>query len=201
MTTATQPREPEMGLTFEKVWAMFQETDRRMRELREETDRRMRESSEETDRKIQEVSQQIGRLGNRFGELAEHLVAPNLLEKFKALGFTFTKYFPNAEIRGEDGQLLAEIDIFLENGDCSMAVEVKAQLKSAGVDEHVKRMEVIRRDADAHGDTRKLYGAVAGAIVHPRVRDYAVEMGFYVAAQSGDTMNIDVPEGFVPKAW
>jgi hypothetical protein len=25
-------REPEMGLTFEKVWAMFQETDRKMQE-------------------------------------------------------------------------------------------------------------------------------------------------------------------------
>ncbi|MDR1175203.1 MAG: hypothetical protein LBK83_07025 [Treponema sp.] len=26
-------RKPEMGLTFEKVWAMFQETDRKMKEI------------------------------------------------------------------------------------------------------------------------------------------------------------------------
>ena len=34
---ATQAREPEMGLTFEKVWAMFQESDRCMQKLNEET--------------------------------------------------------------------------------------------------------------------------------------------------------------------
>ena len=66
-----QPREPQMGLTFEQVWAMFQESDRRMREMNEkadrrseETDRRMREINEkadrrskETDKKIQEIAQ------------------------------------------------------------------------------------------------------------------------------------------------
>ncbi|MDR1048702.1 MAG: hypothetical protein LBL51_03010 [Synergistaceae bacterium] len=36
MTTA-RTREPEMGLTFEKVWAMFQESDRRMQKMKEET--------------------------------------------------------------------------------------------------------------------------------------------------------------------
>ena len=46
MTTATQPREPEMGLTFEKVWAMFQESDRRMQKLSEETDRKMQETAQ-----------------------------------------------------------------------------------------------------------------------------------------------------------
>jgi hypothetical protein len=34
-------REPEMGLTFEKVWAMFQETDRKM----QETDRKMQKTA------------------------------------------------------------------------------------------------------------------------------------------------------------
>jgi hypothetical protein len=56
MTTAAQTREPEMGLTFEKVWAMFQESDRRMQELSKETDRKIQEVAQqirETDRKIQ----------------------------------------------------------------------------------------------------------------------------------------------------
>ena len=37
-----QAREPQMGLTFEKVWAMFQESDRQLDKLRE--------SQQETDR-------------------------------------------------------------------------------------------------------------------------------------------------------
>ncbi|MDR2363952.1 MAG: hypothetical protein LBD65_06015, partial [Spirochaetaceae bacterium] len=77
-------REPQMGLTFEKVWAMFQETDRQIQEMSRETDRQIREMSRETDRKI-------SKLGSRVGELVEHLVAPNLLEKFKQYGFQFRK--------------------------------------------------------------------------------------------------------------
>jgi hypothetical protein len=77
-----QEREPARGLTFEDVWAMFQETDRQMKE----TARRMRE----TDRKI-------GEPGNRFGEVAEHLVTPNLVEKFRAPGYAFTRAGPNVE--------------------------------------------------------------------------------------------------------
>ena len=47
-------REPEMGLTFEKVWAMFQETDRKFKE---------------TDRKI-------SKLGSRIGDLVEEMIVP-----------------------------------------------------------------------------------------------------------------------------
>jgi hypothetical protein len=43
----TQTREPEMGLTFEKVWAMFQELDRRIQKMAEETDRRIQKMTEE----------------------------------------------------------------------------------------------------------------------------------------------------------
>ncbi|MDR2175970.1 MAG: hypothetical protein LBO82_08580, partial [Synergistaceae bacterium] len=106
MTATTETREPEMGLTFEKVWAMFQESDRRMQKLNEETAQQMRETDrkiqevarriEETDRQMKETGRQmkqtdvqIGKLGNRFGELAEHLVAPNIIQKFNALGFHF----------------------------------------------------------------------------------------------------------------
>jgi hypothetical protein len=32
-------------------------------------------------------------------------------------------------------------------------------------------------------------------------RDYAVKSGFYVIEQSGDTLKIDMPKGFKPKAW
>ncbi|MDR1621025.1 MAG: hypothetical protein LBS00_01480 [Synergistaceae bacterium] len=97
--------------------------------------------------------------------------------------------------------LALEIDLFLENGDCAVAVEVKANLDNEDVEKHVKRMEKLHRYADAHWDARKFYGGVAGAIVSDEVREYALENGFYVVTQSGDTMTIDVPDGFTSKAW
>jgi hypothetical protein len=204
--TATQPREPEMGLTFEKVWAMFQESDRRM----QESDRRMREMSEETDRKIQEVArhiketdQQLGRLGNRFGELAEHLVAPNIAEKFNALGFHFDDISELRRIIKDEGsgQKIAEFDILLENDDSIIGVEVKSRPSCDDVQDHVRRLEILRLNKDKKGDKRKIYGALAGAIMFDDVKTAALKAGFYVITQTGDTVKIDIPEGFVPKAW
>jgi hypothetical protein len=201
-----QPRthEPQMGLTFEKVWAMFQETDRKMQETdrkMQETDRKMRESHQETERVLRETSRIVGDLGNKFGELAEHLVAPNIAEKFNALGYSFTYVTNHTKIRDGNGQIMAEVDVLLNNRDFVMAVEVKAQPTEEHVREHVKRMEALRRYADAHGDGRKHIGAIAGAIMNDQVKRYAFKSGFYVIEQSGDTVKVGAPEGFKPREW
>jgi hypothetical protein len=62
-------------------------------------------------------------------------------------------------------------------------------------------MQGLRRYADEHGDRRRLVGAVAGAVMSDGVKPYALKNGFYVIEQSGDTVAIDMPEGFVPKEW
>ena len=173
-------------LTFEKVWAMFQETDRQFKETRKQM--------KETDRKI-------GELGNRFGELAEHLVAPSIKEKFNALRFTFDTVSQNVQISDSSKRCIAEIDLMLENGDTVMAVEIKAKPLQKHVDEHVQRMEVLRRRADARNDIRKFQGAIAGAIMSESVRDYAHKTGFYVIEQTGDTVKINIPVDFTPREW
>ena len=189
------------ALTYEKVWEMFQEmsreTDRRMRESREqmqESDREIREQMRETDR-------MIGELGNRFGELAEHLVAPSINEKFKDFGFTFEEISRDKTIKDSSGKFLAEIDILLENGDVVIAVEVKAKPVEKDVEKHITRMEILRHRADLRKDTRKFQGAIAGAIMNDEIRRHINKAGFYAIEQTGDTVKISVPEGFVPKQW
>jgi hypothetical protein len=57
MTSAAQAAEQAKGLTFEKVWAMFQETDKKFQETDkkfQETDKKFQESRAEYDRKFQE---------------------------------------------------------------------------------------------------------------------------------------------------
>ena len=186
----TQTVDYPRGLTFEKVWAMFQETDRKMEKLNQET----REQMKETDRKI-------GELGNRFGELAEHLVAPNINEKFNELGFTFEQLSQNVKISDASKQCIAEIDLLLENGDTVLAVEIKAKPLQKDVNEHVKRLKILRHRADLRKDTRKFQGAIAGAIMNEAVRTYAHKTGFYVIEQTGDTVKITIPKGFKPKEW
>jgi hypothetical protein len=179
-------RQPEMGLTFEKVWAMFQETDRKF---------------QETDRKMKETDRKISKLGSRLGDLVEELIVPNILEKFNRLGYVFGKVAPNVRYSDSRGQIIAEVDILLENGDAVLAVEVKTTLTDNDVRDHGVRMEKLRRYADEHRDRRKLLGAVAGAIVSEEVKAFAVKNGFFVLEQSGDTVRISIPEGFKPREW
>ena len=192
------------GLTFEKVWAMFQETDRRMKETdrqMKETDRKFQKTREEIRKQMKETDRKIGELGNRFGELAEHLVAPNIKEKFKALQYNFEHISLDHEISDAEGNCIAEIDIMLENGDTVMAVEVKAKPSQKDVDEHIKRMEILRSRADARNDKRKYQGAIAGAVMKDEVRRYAHKAGFFVIEQTGDTVKINIPKGFTPREW
>jgi hypothetical protein len=62
-------------------------------------------------------------------------------------------------------------------------------------------MEKLRRYWDGHNDKRKLIGAVAGAIMEDKVKALALDMGFYVIVQSGDTVKIEAPQGFTPRIW
>jgi hypothetical protein len=221
-----QTREPQMGLNFEKVWAALMESredfDRRMREshekaeremqaLREsqrETERLLRESQQETERLLRETARQmkktdesLGKLGIRFGDLAEHLVAPGIEEKFNALGYHFKGITPHQKIKNEKGEVIAEIDILLENDDYSVAVEVKSKPKKDDVDDFKERLGVLRKYKDGIPDLRKIHGAIAGAVFEDSVKKAALKAGFYVIEQTGDTMKINVPKGFKPKEW
>jgi hypothetical protein len=191
---------PQRGLTFEDVWVAMMETDRRFKE----TDRQFKETDKqfkETDRLIKEMDKQIGELGNRFGELAEHLVTPNIAEKFRALDYAFTKAGPDVVFLRHNGTFLAEVDVWLENGEFALAVEVKSKLRKEHVDDHLKRMDVLRAYLDERNDTRKLLGAVAGAIVPPDLKNYTLKKGFYLIEQAGDTVKIEPPAGFKPRVW
>ncbi|MDR2179658.1 MAG: hypothetical protein LBP21_05085, partial [Synergistaceae bacterium] len=59
MTTVTDVRQPEMGLNFDKVWAVLQENAKQIRETNEQ----IKKSSEETDRKLRETAKQIKEAG------------------------------------------------------------------------------------------------------------------------------------------
>jgi chromosome segregation ATPase len=209
------------GLTFEKVWAMFQETDRRMKETDQrmketdqrmkETDRRMKETDqqiketgrlvEETSRQMKETGRRLGDITNRFGEVVEYMVMPNLVAKFGELGFTFTKA-NRTEITDEEHDVVTEIDALLENGDMVMAVEIKSKPNAKDIDGHIKRMEKLRRYADLHNDTRKYLGAMAGVVFSRSAKIYALKKGLYVIEPSGNTFAITEPKGAnQPGVW
>ena len=203
MTVTERPMPTGEGLTFEKVWAMSQETDRKLQELFltiKETDRQMKESAERLDKQMQETDRRLGKLGNRMGEIIEYMVAPNLREKFRELGLNFPQVHQNSNVADYDNNIFLEIDVKLENGDKVMLVEVKTKPTTRDVQDHIRRLKKMRKFADLHGDRRTFLGAVAGAVMTNNVKEYVLKQGFFAIEPSGETFKI-IPPDNKPKEW
>ena len=209
------------SITLEKVWELFRENDRRAAERQAEYDRKRelekaeydkrwaesekrwaetKETWDKADRRITESNRKLGGIEKTFGDLVEHLVAPGVEDRFRELGFEFK--LTGESIRLKDGRTcLSEIDLFLENDDRVMAVEVKAKPRIDDIEEHTDRLAKLRAYYSGRGDRRQIHGAIAGAVFGEGEKKAALKAGFYVIVQSGDTMRMDIPEGFVPGVW
>jgi len=177
------------------------EAERRQAEAEKEAERRQKEW-EKTERIVRRTNKQLGDLHRRFGQLAEHLVAPNIHKRFNELGYHFGSHAPGGiKIFDEQGKTKTEIDFLLENGETIMALEVKTKPAIKDVEHHIRRLEILRDHRRGLNDRRTIQGAIAGAIFGPEEKKAVVEAGLYVVEQSGDTMKIDVPDGFVPREW
>jgi len=183
-----QPNYPK-GITFEQVWAALMEN-------REQ----MKKSKEAWEKSQDEWNKRFGEMTNRFGEIVEYMIAPNLKEKFKELGFIFQRSNKDTEFADFDNNINFEVDIMLENGYKAMLVEVKTKLSTEDVKDHIERLEKMRKYADLHDDKRTFLGAVAGVVTPPNVKNFALNKGFFVIEPSGETFNITLPDG-KPKEW
>ena len=171
--------------SFETVWAILQENAIQLKE--------MAEQQKATDK-------QLGKLGRRMGEVVEYMVAPNLREKFRELGYDFPSANQNSDVSDYKNNIFLEIDVKLENGDKVMLVEVKTKLTTEHVNSHIERLEKMRIYADLHGDKRAFLGAVAGIVTTSNVKEYALKQGLFVIEPSGETFNITPPNN-KPKEW
>ncbi|MCL1991655.1 MAG: hypothetical protein FWG66_01745 [Spirochaetes bacterium] len=220
----------ESPATPAEIWAILRETARRQEEAAAESSRRQAEyeksraeAAEESNRRqakldrqlkalarrinkvsqsVKEVNESTGKIQNRYGEVLEYMVEPNLLHKFREFGFAFEKSKIGERINRENQGEDAQVDIRLFGAEQDMLVEVKSKPSIDDVKDHLERMAKVRAYYDKTGNKRKLFGAVAGMIITDPVRQFAQESGFYVIKPSGDTFDISVPEvTFAPCQW
>jgi hypothetical protein len=197
----TESQEPQMGLTFEKVWAammaMSQAADKRHQELERAADKRYRKTA----LLVKNLAKNVGGVNHTLGRLMEAMYAARLWDKFGAFGYDFTSGSPNKKF-WKDGQTIAEADIFLENGLYVMAVEVKTDLDTDDVDDHLERLATIRGYMDDRGDKRILVGAIGGGIEPVDVVKYAQKKGLHVVGWSGDNVTVvQAPPSFKAREW
>jgi len=192
----------QVPLTHESILEMFREIGEQMKE----TDRKFQETErrfQETERFVKQTSTDIGNLGSRIGEIVENMVKGDIVAKFQAFDYEIDDYCEKKKFNNKKLGVHGEIDLFLENGDIAILIEIKTTLETKDVRKHIDRLEKFRLYVDAKGvDKRHFIGAVAGAVIEGEAEEFAHENGIYVIVQSGKAVDIVTPpEGFVAKKW
>ncbi|MDR0670385.1 MAG: hypothetical protein LBF95_09925 [Treponema sp.] len=221
--TAEEAVERGKSLNFEKIWAIFAEIGQRQvktdgqiaeigqkqaesaEQIKEIGQRQVKTDEQLTrlEKTVARVSENVGGLNGSMGELIETLFAPHLGEKFDGYGYNLKRIFHRVNIYDETSRQRGEIDILLSNTTVCMAVEVKRWLdKTEKVDDHIRRMQLIREYPPAETKGKKLLGAIVGGVVNPEVQRYAERNGFFVLELTGEDVRLlEPPDDFKPKEW
>ena len=192
-----------------------QESQRHLRESQQETQKQIlktqlqmeesqlqiKESQQRAEKIVADLSKYIEGLCNTLGRFTESLFTNELWMKFIELGFPVTRQSNHMKFC-DSKKVLAEVDLFIENEEYAIPVDIKTDLFERHVDDHLERIVIVRNYLNARGDNRKLIGAVAGGTVPENVLRYAQNRGLYVIIQNGDSVAIaDMPEGFKAHEW
>lgn len=201
---ASQPTYDDILVLMKELFISQKETDRKFQETDrkfQETDQKFRDTDrkfQQTNREVKAVTASVGRLGNRLGEFVEEAVRPAAVKLFQQCGIEVHEVQQNISVK-RDGEGL-EIDLLVVNDKDTVAIECKSHLSIDDVNEHLERLDKIKRLIPRYKENRVL-GAVAGMVIPENVATYAIRKGLYVIAQNGEHLELSNSSAFIPKAW
>ena len=179
-----------MTTTAEDIWRILRE----LSESQKETDLKF----QDTDRRIKEVNAIVGKLGNRLGEFVEESVRPAAVRLFRERGIEVHEVHQNISSK-RDGEAF-ELDLLVVNDDDIVAIECKSNLSIDDVNEHLRRLEKLKRLLPGYAHKR-VFGGLAAMVIPDNVALYAYRKGLYVIGQNGDQMEIRNDNKFVAGVW
>jgi len=197
-----------MSAVADEIWEILRENSVQLDKLRKsheefrqaqkETERIIEKIQRETSREIEKVNKNVGRLTNRLGEFVEEAVRPAAVKLFRERGIDVHEVQQNIVVK-RDGEGL-EIDLLVVNDKDTVAIECKSNLSIDDVNEHLERLEKIKRLIPRYKDNRIL-GAVAGMVIPANVAAYAIRKGLYVIGQNGEQLELQNDASFKAKVW
>ena len=211
-TNSSPPADTESinsPLSFEKVWLMFQETDKRFKETDkiltekfQETDRILTEKFQETDNKFKETDKKLNKLEQLFtsqwGKLVESLVEGDVIKILNERGIEVTDTLRRRTGR-RDG-IDYEFDIIAINGTDIVIIEVKTTLRPGDVRDFLKKLKQAKNWMPEYSD-KNIYGAMAFISEDAGTAAMAEKKGLFVIRATGDSASIINQENFQPKIW
>ena len=191
---ALQAAQVETDRIIKELSAEIKETSREIKE----NSREIKEVQKETAREIKAVNTSIGRLSNRLGEFVEEAVRPSAVRLFRERGIDVHEVHQNVTSNREGSAF--EIDLLVVNNQDVVAIECKSNLSIDDVNEHLERLEKIKRFLPDHVNKR-ISGAVAGMVIPANVATYAIKKGLYVIGQNGEHLELRNEKSFTAKTW
>jgi PII-like signaling protein len=192
----------EIELTKQDILELFAEQSKQLKKQSDEFHQRLLEGDKRLERSQTDFDKKLGQLAGTWGKFVAEMVKPKIVELFKEKGIQIETTIQSVE-GFKDGQKYYEIDLLLINTDVAVVVEVKSSLSIDDVNEHLERIEKIRKVSpkriDLSGIT--IYGAVAGMIVEGEADKYAYKKGLFVLRQRGNIVEIVNDFKFKPKEW
>jgi hypothetical protein len=192
---AAEPvEEYKRPLTFENVWQLFQETDKKFQDLArrfEETDQMFRD----TDKKMKKLDDLFT---SQWGKLIESLVEGDLIRMLNERGIPVRNTAERS--KGSHEGLSYEFDIIAENGKEVVFVEVKTTLKPPNVNEFINKLRQVKKWYPKYRDN-KVIGAVAYLKADAGSEKMAENKGLFVIRATGSSASIINPPDFKPKAF
>jgi len=191
--------------TFESVWAAFQETDRKikevaaqqaetdriLRESRIETDRIIKENAEqqaETDRIVREVSKRLGGMAHSHGSFAEEYFF-NSFERGEKnfFGEKFDEIEKNLKYKRNG--LTDEYDIVMFNHTSVAIIEAKYKAHENDLPATLKKVDTFRILFPDYKNF-KIYLGLASMSFYPELEEECIKQGIAIIKQVGDTVVI-----------
>ena len=209
-------------LDFEKVWLMFQETDKKFQETKDlltekfqetdkkfqETDKKFQETThsfQETDKQFKETNRQMKNLlkkmseaESRWGKFVESLVNGALVDLLTDIGIEVTGTLQREKKLYNGKQY--EIDAIAKNGKDLVAVEVKTSLSPQDVDDFIQVLKIFKEVFPEYSD-KNLIGAVGFINEEGKSAIYAENKGLLVIKATGASARIVNINSFKPKIW
>jgi Holliday junction resolvase-like predicted endonuclease len=166
---------------FDKVWLMFQETDKKF---------------QETDKKIKELA---GLFTTQWGKLVEALVEPSCLKLFQDRGIQIEQSFQN--VKAKYGKHEMECDILLVNNSELVVVEVKTTFKPEYATEFADKLKLFKKIFPQYKGY-KVIGAVAALKYEGQSDKFAYRQGVFVLRCTGEgIIKIMNDKKFIPKEF
>jgi Holliday junction resolvase-like predicted endonuclease len=168
------------SLTFDKVWLMFQETDKKFKD---------------TDKKLNKLEHLFT---SQWGKLIESLVEGDLVNLLRKRGINVVSTTQRSKVFFKDKQY--EFDIIAENGDEIVIVEVKTTLRLDDVKDFLAKMSEIKQIFPKFKDN-KIYGALAFLTEDVGCSTFASKNGLFTIKATGNSASITNSKSFKPKSF